>query len=167
MFNQIYVEVRNAGQVENSIDQFSEETRNAIKLRFLKLLTNVRASVAEYPPPYAGEPPHEWASERQRRYVMWAIRHGEITVPYQRTYTYKHGWNIERKVEQDGDSMRLYTEVPYARYVTGDTRGGEAAQNPIHRTRWMPLVTSLQLELESLPDELQQDVAVSARRSGF
>lgn len=53
-----------------------------------------------------------WFSDRQRRYVMAAIRRGEIVIPYNRTQTLANGW------QRDG--VRVVNNVPYAKFVQGD-----------------------------------------------
>jgi hypothetical protein len=58
-----------------------------------------------------------WASEKQRRYVMAAIRRGEITVPYKRTQNLRRGW---RKIGSGAQAI-IANEVGYAGYVMGDT----------------------------------------------
>lgn len=57
-----------------------------------------------------------WRSERQRRYVMAAIRDGRITVPYRRTQRLRRGW----QVVGSGTDTIIVNETPYAGYVMGD-----------------------------------------------
>jgi hypothetical protein len=63
-----------------------------------------------------------WKSEKQRRYVMAAIRDGRIKIPYRRTQTMARGW----KTYGSGKNQIVANEVPYAPYVkdiAGQTRG--------------------------------------------
>ena len=59
-----------------------------------------------------------WKSEKQRRYVMAAIRRGEINVPYQRTQNMNRGW----KAVGEGINQIVVNETPYAGYVMGDAQ---------------------------------------------
>jgi NAD(P)-dependent dehydrogenase (short-subunit alcohol dehydrogenase family) len=53
-----------------------------------------------------------WFSEKQRRYVMAAIRRGEISIPYARTQALANGW---QRV-----GVRIVNTTSYAKYVQGD-----------------------------------------------
>ena len=81
-----------------------------------------RAELATYPAPYEGDPPFEWSSENQRKYVMWAIRHGVIQVPYHRTGQYGWNWRLVRDRSISASSgviYRLYSTTQYAQFVSG------------------------------------------------
>lgn len=52
-------------------------------------------------------------SDKQRRYVMAAIRYGRITIPYSRTQTLSQGWQLLGS----GRNQLLVNETPYAQYV--------------------------------------------------
>ena len=54
-----------------------------------------------------------WKSERQRRYVMAAIRSGEISIPYSRTQNLRKGW----KTLGTGRNQIIVNEVPYSKWV--------------------------------------------------
>src|SRR5512146_3153004 len=49
--------------------------------------------LANYPPP-SGKP-MTFTSDRQRRYVMMAMRTGLITVPYRRTMNLARSWAVD------------------------------------------------------------------------
>lgn len=62
-----------------------------------------------------------WKSEKQRRFVMAAIREGRITIPYKRTQRFSKGWRIEGK----GVNAILYNETeygPFLKQVGGQSR---------------------------------------------
>ena len=83
-------------------------------------------------PPYRYVPIRQaggWRSEKQRRYVMAAIRRGEINVPYARTQTLNRSW----KTVGAGVQQIVVNETPYAGFVMG------AAQTQGHALRgWSP-----------------------------
>lgn len=64
-----------------------------------------------------------WKSDKQRRYVMAAIRRGDITpgVP-RRTQTLANGWQV---IGNDRNAI-LANEVPYSPYVQGESSGQQA-----------------------------------------
>lgn len=83
-----------------------------------KYLVNV---LKQYPPykhvkykdAYGG-----WKSEKQRRYVMARISEGTITPGYaNRSQEFSRGW----KTVDKGINSLIVNEVPYGRYLMGDT----------------------------------------------
>lgn len=56
-----------------------------------------------------------WKSDKQRRYVMGAIRRGEIKIPRARTQTLSKGWDIAGS----GRRSFIFNETPYADLVMG------------------------------------------------
>lgn len=74
-----------------------------------------------------------FVSERQRRFVMAAIKRGDIRVPYVRASSKTMGSaNLQAsyRVANEGESVILYSDAPYAQYVVGDE------QAAIHQGRW-------------------------------
>lgn len=57
-----------------------------------------------------------WKSDKQRCYVMGAIRRGEIKIPRARTQTLSKGWDIAGS----GRRSFIFNETPYAGLVMGD-----------------------------------------------
>lgn len=56
-----------------------------------------------------------WFSDRQRRYVMAAIRSGTIQIPYQRTGILSASW----RVSGTGAEAQVVSDAPAATYVMG------------------------------------------------
>ena len=71
-----------------------------------------------------------WTSERQRRYVMAAIRSGRIVVPYRRTGRLREGWQINTRLDGNGATMSVTNSVEYAAGVMG------ARQWWMHADHW-------------------------------
>jgi len=59
-----------------------------------------------------------WFSDKQRRYVMGAIKRGEITIPYRRTQELAKNWRVYGK----GIDSIIANETPGAAYVQGNSR---------------------------------------------
>lgn len=94
-------------------------------------------------PPQSGKK-MQWASEKQRRFVMAQIRAGAIQVPYRRSGDY--GRSFQK--QQMGDGVNLVSGLAYAPYVRGP---GQAAY---HRGTWDTL--------EDLATQLEGDAALAA-----
>lgn len=94
----------------------------------------LRGDLARYPRP----PAHTWGkwqfvSDKQRRWFFWALRNGQITVPYRRTGSLGRLWTTKIT----GVGMHMYGHVgnalgqSYGRYVQDKPR-----QALIHQGRW-------------------------------
>lgn len=90
---------------------------------------NVLPAIQNYPPQSGKK--MQWASDKQRRYVIGAIRRGEIQVPYRRSGDY--GGSFQKIPIPDGVS--LASQLPSAPYV----RGMDPPQAAYHRGNWEPL----------------------------
>lgn len=74
-----------------------------------------------------------FVSDKQRRFVMAAIRRGDIRVPYVRASTKTIGSaNLQAsyRINKTGADVQLVSDAPYANYVIGDQ------QAEIHKGRW-------------------------------
>lgn len=105
--------------------------------RPVELLTQ---DLANYPPP-SGKPA-TFVSDRQRRYVMMAIRSGLITVPYRRTMNLARSWAVDWGESSNlgrfeiSNSATSPTGLRYAELVMGNL------QTEYHRGTW-PLVSQV------------------------
>lgn len=75
------------------------------------------AELMVYPPKPRKGRKQKPKTERQRRFLMWAISTGRIRVPYKRTRKLKRGWK-KRKIGRF--EWGVYNEVPYAKWVQSD-----------------------------------------------
>lgn len=95
-------------------------------------LTQARLNEDKPPPPSPGS--MKFKSERQRRFVMAAIKRGDITVPYVRgrggSLNGSETLNRSYRVDLFGDEAVLVSGASYAKYVVGDQ------QAEIHQGRW-------------------------------
>jgi hypothetical protein len=86
-----------------------------------------------------------WVSEKQRKYVMAAIRRGEIKVPYSRTGKLPNSYFAKRV------SMGVWAignSSPHGRYVVGDAEG--KGQYWMHQNRWYKMVTQIKNKAREL-----------------
>ena len=93
-------------------------------------LETLRSYMADtYPPPFTGKA--HFVSERQRRYVMAAIRRGTIKVPYVRTGKLGQSWDYRITVSGNGLRGEVGPGISYGIWVQSSER-----QAVIHRGRW-------------------------------
>ena len=123
---QFAIEVRGAGAIvqrwgrfrasKATVDAFNDQERG------------LRVALGAYPPQRRYR--MRWVSERQRRYVMAAIRGGRISVPYRRTGRLREGWQINTRIDGNGATMSVTNSVEYAAGVMG------ARQWWMHADHW-------------------------------
>jgi hypothetical protein len=159
---QLSIKAVNANLVAKRFEDLTGDIKNISLGRIRGRLVSAQKAVSKYPPRYADEPPHHWASEDQRRYVMWAIRQGIITVPYVRTGKYGDSWAIVKTKR----GYMLKSSYKAAKYMAGSARDPNT-QYHIHKTRWMPLRTAVEKSVNELPKEIKDNIVMIAKRRGF
>jgi hypothetical protein len=155
----ITVRPRNVELVKKGLEDFTGETVKVSKGRLYGRMAAARAKVIKQPARFQG--PYPWKTEKQRRYVMWAIRHGVIVVPYKRTGEYARRWQIASL----DDGYRLENPLPHAKYVGGSAYGDKQAR--IHQKRWALLRDAIEEALAELPKEVADHIVLVARRRGY
>lgn len=129
------IEVDAAGM--DRINQRFGSLANALHAPMQESLESLRSYMADnYPPPYHGGA--HFVSDRQRRYVMWAIRNGVIQVPYVRTGKLGQSWTYEIHSTGNGIRGAVGPGISYARWVQSSQH-----QARIHQGRW---ITDVQAE---------------------
>jgi hypothetical protein len=108
------------------------------------------------PPPPRGA--MVFKSERQRRFVMAAIKRGDIRVPYVRASSKSQGSaNLQAsyRIANEGESVILYSDAPYVQYVVGNQ------QADIHKGRWKTAEMAVQEVVQTgmLDDIVAQAIA--------
>ena len=86
--------------------------------------------IAKYPPKSSGKR-MVFQSEKQRRWFFWALRTGEIEVPYRRTGTLGKSWTTDVRATSDSIRGVLGNVRPYAPYVQD-----EELQAQMHKGHW-------------------------------
>lgn len=158
---QLSAQVRNANLVSKNFEDLTKDIPDVSKSRFWGRIEKARKVLANYPSKYAGKPKHEWVSEKQRKYVMWAIRQGIIKVPYKRSGRYGQKWEIV-KLE---NGYMLKNTYAAARWIAGTARGEPQAR--IHQTRWAAMRPTVEDVMQELPKEVQKHITMVARKRGF
>lgn len=106
-----------------------------------KWAQGTRAILKSTPYPGMNNKKAKWASDKQRKYVMAAIRRGEIKVPYPRTGNLANRW---KAVRMPSGAMITNT-AGYAKYVIGDNTGSGQNRN-FHAGRWWKAVDVIDRE---------------------
>ncbi|HSW63423.1 MAG TPA: hypothetical protein VLH56_08945 [Dissulfurispiraceae bacterium] len=159
---QLSVKVRDAELVKKRFEDLTAEIPKISEGRLRGRMESAKKRVTTYPPRYAGQPEHVWASEKQRRYVMWAISTGRIRVPYQRTGRFMDSWNIA-KIE-GGYTLRSTSAA--AKHIVGTARD-PGRQYHLHKTRWTPLRVAIEDAIKELPKDIEKNITMIARKRGF
>lgn len=123
------IEVRGVGRTIEVLTSIGTGAwvADALRASLYRLQDNAQQSY----PNRQSSGPYPWVSERQRRYVMAAIRDGRITVPYRRTRRLGK-WEVGSVTQTGrGWSGSVGPTVDYARYVMN-----AADQAQIHQGNW-------------------------------
>lgn len=156
----------NARLVAKNLETLNSQVLQISAGRIRGRMEGARRKLSRYPERYSGTPEHRWASERQRRYVMAAIREGTISVPYSRTGRYGDHWRVVKKDESRGRAgYSLTNDLDEARYIAGNSDGGE--QYHLHAGRWPLARTVVEEEIAALPGEILDAIYLSGRRMGL
>ncbi len=82
-------------------------------------MEHMKAPLVHYPP-QSGNKKVPFVSDKQRRYVFWAMGKGIIDVPYQRGRTLGNSWKTavtKIRMSSRGIAGRMGTNIPYAQLV--------------------------------------------------
>lgn len=100
--------------------------------------------------------------ERVKR-VMEAYPAERPGQTYRRTGKLFSGWRLIPLENNKGYSLGNVRE--YAQYVVGDAYG--TSQAWMHKGRWSNFRDVTEKELEAIPEELENEIVLVARREGF
>lgn len=104
--------------------------------------------------------PIKWDSEKQRRAFFATDGFGR-GIPTKRTGEYTSGW----KIESVTNGYRLTNEAKHSKYVGGDAYG--VVHSGIHAGRWKVYRDVVDEQIQTLPDEIEQEIVMVARRSNL
>lgn len=125
------MEVKGFNRVANKLRTLAAKMDEITSDEIYKWAQQTRADLKAEPYPAKNEKSKTWASDKQRKYVMAAIREGRIQVPYRRTGGLANRWSAARTTK--GAVIR--NSARYAKYVVGDEQG--LGQNKeFHKGRW-------------------------------
>ena len=139
-------------RVENALRGLAADLPHITRRVAYKWAQHTRAILKSQPYPPKNTQRMRWVSERQRRYVMAAIRRGDIQVPYQRTGNLANRWSAT----QTQDGATLQNTADYAHWVVGDLKGG--GQYWMHRNRWYRARVIIEHEAPKLTQALKAEI---------
>ena len=144
---QISVRIRGARLVAAGLAALrTEDIPNVVAKDVYAMMLRARRRVATYPPP----PPES---------------------TYERTGRYGRGFQIRRREPRTGarggvlPEYTLFNRVTYTVWVGGNAYGQMQAR--VHQDRWPVIREVIEDEISKLPPDLQQHMALVARRRGF
>lgn len=150
------IEVKNAVLVRKALQDLEAEVPKIGRAEIYKSLQRARAVLARE----ADVPPgkYPWKTDRQRRYVLWAMSTGVLKRPYQRSHKYSRGWRL--RAMKSG--WQLMNETDYAGWVAGVPGVGQAR---LHRGRWAAFRPAVQAELRELPKRVRTSLRTLVERT--
>ena len=148
------MEIQGANRVENKLRKLASELPHVTSRVIFEWAKGTRAILKSTPYPRKNTHKMRWVSEKQRRYVMAAIRRGDIQVPYRRTGALANRW-IAAKTP-DGAIIR--NSARYSKLVIGDVKGRPMSQYWMHRSRWWLARTVINREAKKLPKLLAAEI---------
>lgn len=159
------VQVRNAKLMKKALEDLNAEIPQIASGRIWGRMQSAKTHLMRYPP--QSHKKMNFVSDKQRRWFFWALRSGQITVPYQRTRNYAQGWKIEKTPSRGVRSIgySLINRVPYTKHVGGDAYG--TGQARYHQGNWPLIRDIVDNAFRDLPKEIEQNITMAARRRGL
>ena len=152
---QISVNVVGAEIVRMGLQDLSLAIPKIGRLQIYYALLHTRTRLHK-PAPRPGYPIH-WDSVRQRKAYFATDGFGR-GIPTRRTGRYEKGWNIVKQA----NGYSLVNDTEGAQYIGGDFEG--AWQSRIHQSRWPIANEVLADEIDTLPEEIENNISSEARR---
>jgi hypothetical protein len=122
-------------------------------------LLDLENYMKDYPATQSRKPnPGTFVSDRQRRYVMAAIRDGRITVPYKRTGKLGQSWTWEITRHSNGLTGKIGTNLRYAPLVQSHSR-----QARMHSGNWRTDVMAIEARRAAIIDRFRRAVLAALR----
>jgi hypothetical protein len=106
------------------------------------------------------EYPIQWDSDKQRKAFFASDGFGR-GIPTKRTGEYISGWTIAPIT----NGYQLQNSATHAQYLGGDAYG--VVHSGIHKGRYENLRDVVEDETGKLPDEIENEIQMVARRKGF
>lgn len=124
--------------VRQGLEDLSKEIPDIGRRRMRGVATRVMEKMRKYPPKRPGQ-------------------------KYRRTYNLRNNWKAERYKNDKGYTIR--NAMSYAHYPVGDAYG--TGQAWMHKGRWPLFRDITEQELKELPEAIQEEIVMVARREGF
>jgi len=137
-------------RVRNSLRALASEYRDATDNTVKDWTKDQRAGMKRFGYPPQRNAPQPFKTDRQRRWFFWALRTGQITVPYQRTGRLANSW----RARQEGWShWVLENSAAYAALVVG--RGKQAKY---HEGHWWVAEDIIENDVPNLTRDLSDEI---------
>lgn len=124
--------------VRQGLEDLSKETPDIGRRRMRGVSTRILEKARKYPPKRPGQ-------------------------RYRRTYNLRNNWKAEAIKGNKG--YTISNRMRYAHYVVGDAYG--TGQAWMHKGRWPLFRDITEQELKELPEAIQDEIVMVARREGF
>lgn len=159
------VQVKGAELVSKGLENLADEIPKISAGRIYGRMYAAKIQLQRCPP--QTNAPQPFKTDKQRKFFFAALKDGRIKVPYQRTRTLAEGWEIQRtpSAQRNSQGYSLTNAVAYAEMVHGNAYG--AGQIAYHRGNWPLMRDKVENEIKSLPQEIENNIKMVARRSGF
>ena len=146
----------NAPLVRQGLENLAAEIPQVGRRRIYNTLVKIRARMRK--PGKAVRYPIKWDSEKQRR-AFFATKGFGRGIPTTRSGAYNAGWNIAKL----DNGYQLVNKTAYTKYVGGDAYG--QLHSGIHAGRWPVLRDEVEAEIKTLPEEVEDEIKLVARRN--
>lgn len=132
--------------------EFPEYTYSVTKNTVNNLAPEMLTDFREEPGP--PKRPHEWTSDRQRRYVMMQIARGKINP--RRTHKHSQAWKYE-VIYRPGllTSVEVYNIEPGIEFIEGSRQ-----QKWLAETGWFAAKDVAELWTDELEDRIEEDLII-------
>ena len=142
-------------RVRNSLRKLASEYRETTDGTVKDWTKGQRGTMksSSYPPQTFAPQPFKTA--RQRRWFFWALKTGQITVPYSRTGTIANSWRTRK---EGWSHWVLENSAPYAALVVG--RGTQARY---HRDNWWIADDIIDDDVGDLTTDLSEEIVDLAK----
>lgn len=150
-----YSDIAEAAQkVKGGMATLTQEMRRAVD----ESLAFAQNFVAKYPPRSSSKR-MVFKSDKQRRWFFWALRSGQIDVPYRRTGTLGKSWTTDVRVTSENIRGVLGNVRPYAPYVQDEER-----QAQMHKGHWPTVQMLLRAPAARMQKYFEQAIARTKER---
>lgn len=145
----------NVGLVRQGLENLGAEVPQIGRRRIYNVLLKIKSAL--HKPGDAPTYPIQWDSEKQRRAFFATDGFGR-GIPARRTGRYQSGWNIAKL----DNGYVIANSTSYGKYIAGSAYG--TGQSRIHQGRWPLFRDVVEAELETLPEQVADEIDLVARR---
>ncbi len=133
----IHLEIEGLDRLQAKFERMGADLKPELIKTTHAAMLYANSQVPPYPP--QSRKPYKRQTAKQRRYVMAAIRRGDITVPYPRKGSFK---SLTTEVQELGSSIvgLIGTNTPHAPWViSSEAVGSRGPQARYHEGNWWRL----------------------------